>query len=77
MRFLAFAGSDFEGKPEIQGKEETPFRDFLRTAYNLSDPTITVILYALAHSITPDGETNPDIFHALTYPTKTLLCLPS
>ncbi|KAJ2924932.1 hypothetical protein H1R20_g12118, partial [Candolleomyces eurysporus] len=40
MRFLTFASGDFEDKPEIQGKEEQPFPEYL----NSSDPTLPSLL---------------------------------
>ena len=55
MRFLTFAASEFEDKPEIQGKEGHPFKDFLKSTYQLSDDTITVIVYSLAHCVSAQG----------------------
>ncbi|KAJ3522041.1 hypothetical protein NMY22_g12058 [Coprinellus aureogranulatus] len=60
MRFLTFAGSEFEDKPEIQGKEQQPFNDFLKSTYQLSDDTITVIVYSLAHCVSARG-TSSDV----------------
>ncbi|KAF8665663.1 hypothetical protein AX16_000116 [Volvariella volvacea WC 439] len=60
MRFLMFAASpDFEGKPEIQGKEESPFYDFLRSTFTLNDDIASAIVYALALCNSPSEHTLP------------------
>ena len=55
MRFLMFAGGDFEGKPELQGNEESPFAQFLETKFSLDVESIQVIVYALAFCISSTG----------------------
>ncbi|KAI0269435.1 GDP dissociation inhibitor-domain-containing protein [Gloeopeniophorella convolvens] len=48
MRFLVFASGDFEGSKELQGQEKTPFPDFLKVKFSLSQQMIDAIVYALA-----------------------------
>ena len=55
MRFLMFAGGDFESKPELQGNEESPFAQFLETKFSLDVESIQVIVYALAFCISSTG----------------------
>ena len=55
MRFLLFAGSDFEGKPEIQGHEATPFLPFLRDVFSLDEKSSRAITYALAFCTSAKG----------------------
>lgn len=55
MRFLTFASGDFEDKPEIEGKEEQPFPEYLKSTFQLSDATVVVIAYALAHCAGSSG----------------------
>lgn len=55
MRFLMFAGGEFEGKPELQGHDETPFAEFLRDKFSLDEEAIQVIVYALAFCISASG----------------------
>lgn len=55
MRFLTFAGGEFERSKEIQGKEDTSFQEFLKTEFRLGDDTVAVIAYALAHCVSTSG----------------------
>ncbi len=48
MRFLTFALEDFEGKPELEGRHDMPFIDFLKTTFMLSDKIASVLTSALA-----------------------------
>lgn len=48
MRFLTFSAGDFEGTPELEGKHEMPFVEFLTTVFSLSEPIASVLTYALA-----------------------------
>ncbi|KAI0676664.1 FAD/NAD(P)-binding domain-containing protein [Trametes maxima] len=48
MRFLMFAAGEFEGKKELEGKEQTPFLQFLRDGFTLSGQPAIAIAYALA-----------------------------
>ncbi|KAH9482877.1 Rab proteins geranylgeranyltransferase component A [Psilocybe cubensis] len=48
MRFLTFAAADFVGKKEIEGKENMPFLEFLKSVFSLSEEVSTVIVYSLA-----------------------------
>ncbi|OSD01707.1 FAD/NAD(P)-binding domain-containing protein [Trametes coccinea BRFM310] len=59
MRFLMFAASEFEGKKELEGKEELPFRQYLQQAFALTDKPATAITYALAFCVSPDEPTLP------------------
>lgn len=55
MRFLTFASSDFEGKQELEGKQDLPFPQFLTTVFSLKEETSNVIAYSLAFCLTPEG----------------------
>lgn len=55
MRFLMFAGGEFEDKPELQGNEQTAFPDFLRSKFSLKDDAVQAITYALAFCLSPSG----------------------
>ena len=55
MRFLMFAGGEFEGQPELAGNEQTPFATFLRDKFSLDEQVIEVIVYALAFWISATG----------------------
>ena len=55
MRFLMFAAGDFEGKKEVEGKEQMPFVQFLREAFSLNEKAASAIAYALAFCATPGG----------------------
>ena len=56
MRFLMFAAGDFEGKKELEGKEDSPFVDFLRDVFSLDGQTAAAIAYALAFCISGTGK---------------------
>lgn len=56
MRFLMFAGGEFEGKPELEGNEETPFPTFLKDKFSLDDDALKAITYALAFCVFDSGE---------------------
>lgn len=55
MRFLMFAGGDFESKVELEGSEQIPFAAFLRDKFSLDEEATQVIVYALAFCISPQG----------------------
>lgn len=55
MRFLMFAASEFEEKPELQGKKDLPFGQFLESSFSLSNAMNTVICFALAYCFHPSG----------------------
>ncbi|KAK0480139.1 rab escort protein [Armillaria novae-zelandiae] len=57
MRFIMFASGEFEGKPELEGREEMAFGEFLKTAFTLNDGTIAAIVYALAFCFTAQDPT--------------------
>ncbi|KAI0056682.1 FAD/NAD-P-binding domain-containing protein [Artomyces pyxidatus] len=48
MRFLMFASGDFEDKKELLGHQDSPFIEFLRTAFSLGKEVSEAIAYALA-----------------------------
>ena len=55
MRFLMFAGGEFEGKPELQDSGNQPLASFLRDKFSLDDDAVQVILYALAFCVSEEG----------------------
>lgn len=55
MRFLTFTAGDFEDKPELSGKEDMPFIDFLRTVFTLSEKIASILAYALAFCASSSG----------------------
>lgn len=55
MRFLLFAAGEFEGAPELQGKEGLPFLEFLATAFSLPLKVAEALAYALAFCNTAAG----------------------
>jgi RAB protein geranylgeranyltransferase component A len=55
MRFLTFAAGDFEGKPELEGKHDMPFVEFLTTVFTLSEQIASVLTYALAFCTSSHG----------------------
>ncbi|KZT20626.1 FAD/NAD-P-binding domain-containing protein [Neolentinus lepideus HHB14362 ss-1] len=59
MRFLMFASGEFEGKPELEGNESSPFSEFLRTKFSLKDDVVDAITYALAFCTFPSDPTVP------------------
>ncbi|KAI0759704.1 FAD/NAD-P-binding domain-containing protein [Trametes elegans] len=59
MRFLMFSAGEFEGKKELEGKEQTPFVQFLRDTFSLSDKPATAITYALAFCTSAEEPTLP------------------
>ncbi|KAI0706927.1 FAD/NAD(P)-binding domain-containing protein [Cerioporus squamosus] len=48
MRFLMFAAGEFEGKKELEGKEQMPFVQYLQDVFSLKDQAASAIAYALA-----------------------------
>ncbi|KAI0075423.1 FAD/NAD(P)-binding domain-containing protein [Panus rudis PR-1116 ss-1] len=48
MRFLTFAGGEYEQSPELGGHENDAFFSFLRDIFRLPDKVATAITYALA-----------------------------
>ncbi|KAH9843639.1 FAD/NAD-P-binding domain-containing protein [Rhodofomes roseus] len=59
MRFLMFAAGDFEGKKEFEGKEHTPFVQFLHQVFSLDGQTAAAIAYALAFCVSAAEPTLP------------------
>jgi Rab proteins geranylgeranyltransferase component A len=48
MRFLMFAADDFENRPELEGKQQMPFLEYLRTTFSLPQPVSEAVAYAIA-----------------------------
>ncbi|EJD00808.1 FAD/NAD-binding domain-containing protein [Fomitiporia mediterranea MF3/22] len=59
MRFLTFASGDFEGSPELQGKESMPFFTFLEEVFSLGKQLASSLTYALALCKTASDPTLP------------------
>ncbi|KAF9535076.1 GDP dissociation inhibitor-domain-containing protein [Crepidotus variabilis] len=64
MRFLTFAAGDFETAKELEGKQEVPFVEFLRTTFSLGETISSVLAYALAFS-SSSTETTLPVLHRL------------
>lgn len=56
MRFLMFASGEFEVKPEVEGKEDVPFVNFLKEVFSIDEKSIEAIAYALAFCVSPAGK---------------------
>ena len=67
MKFLMFAGGEFEGKPELEGKEDIPLADFLRGSFSLPEHLVTAVAYGLAHCTSPQDATLPSLIRARRY----------
>ncbi|KAI0765549.1 GDP dissociation inhibitor-domain-containing protein, partial [Irpex lacteus] len=67
MRFLMFAGGEFEDKPELQGNEVIPFAEFLETKFSLDPEAVQVIVYALAFCINSADSTLPALQRVRRY----------
>ncbi|PIL36591.1 hypothetical protein GSI_00280 [Ganoderma sinense ZZ0214-1] len=59
MRFLMFAAGEFEGKKELEGKEQSPFVQYLREVFSLDDKAVNAIAYALAFCVSGEESTLP------------------
>ncbi|EIN04385.1 FAD/NAD(P)-binding domain-containing protein [Punctularia strigosozonata HHB-11173 SS5] len=61
MRFLLFAASDFEGKPELAGKESEPLLQYLqrKDGFGLREELAQAVTYALAYCTSADDTTLP------------------
>ncbi|KAI6112429.1 FAD/NAD(P)-binding domain-containing protein [Pisolithus croceorrhizus] len=57
MRFLMFVAGDYEGSAEFQGKEDTPFQEFLRQTFSLSEDISQSVVFALAYCSYADEPT--------------------
>jgi RAB protein geranylgeranyltransferase component A len=55
MRFLMFAAGDFEDKKDLEGKENTPFLEFLQTVFSLNEEIAGIIAYSLAYCVSTSG----------------------
>ena len=77
MRFLMFAGGEFEDKPELQGNEQTPFATFLEEKFSLDDTAVRAIVYAIAFCVSTLGasEVPSDLQPKLTLADPTLPAL--
>ncbi|PFH52863.1 hypothetical protein AMATHDRAFT_139131 [Amanita thiersii Skay4041] len=67
MRFLTFAISDFEGNKELEGNQDIPFIDFLRTVFTLNDNISIAVVYALAFCVTSSDQTLPALLRLRRY----------
>ncbi|KAK0194005.1 rab escort protein [Armillaria mellea] len=67
MRFIMFASGEFEGKPELEGREEMAFGEFLKTVFTLNDETVAAIAYALAFCFTPQDPTLRTLYRIRYY----------
>lgn len=67
MRFLMFAAGDFADKPELEGKEETPFIQFLRETFSLDQRTTNALAYALAFCVSASDPTLPALQRVRRY----------
>lgn len=56
MRFLMFAGDDFESRNELRDREQSPFFSFLREVFSLDEKSARAITYALAFCNSPSGK---------------------
>ncbi|THH32174.1 hypothetical protein EUX98_g2019 [Antrodiella citrinella] len=67
MRFLMFSASEFEAKPELEGKEDAPFLEFLRQTFSLNESTSEAVAYALAFCACAADPTLPALQRIRTY----------
>ncbi|KAI0693488.1 GDP dissociation inhibitor-domain-containing protein [Cytidiella melzeri] len=67
MRFLMFAGGEFEDKPELQGSEHLPFAEFLTARFSLDAEAVQVIVYALAFCVCYTDPTLPALQRVRRY----------
>ncbi|KAL6304085.1 GDP dissociation inhibitor-domain-containing protein [Sparassis latifolia] len=67
MRFLMFAGGDFEGKTELEGNEQTPFIAFLHDKFSLDNKTAGAIAFALAFCMSDTDPTLPALQRVRQY----------
>jgi RAB protein geranylgeranyltransferase component A len=62
MRFLMFAAGEFEGSKELVGKENSSFREFLKTNFSLTEEIAAAVAYSLAYCSTSTGLLDSDSF---------------
>ncbi|TFK56282.1 FAD/NAD(P)-binding domain-containing protein [Heliocybe sulcata] len=67
MRFLMFASGEFEGKPELEGNESSPFSEFLRAKFSLKDDVVEAVTYALAFCTSSADPTLPALHRIRRY----------
>ncbi|KAJ7122996.1 GDP dissociation inhibitor-domain-containing protein [Mycena epipterygia] len=67
MRFLMFAAAEFEEKKELEGHADTPFPEFLKTVFSLTDEMRNAIAYALAYCLSPTDPTLPALYRLRRY----------
>ncbi|OSX60621.1 hypothetical protein POSPLADRAFT_1147731 [Postia placenta MAD-698-R-SB12] len=67
MRFLMFAAGDFADKPELEGKEQMPFVQFLRETFSLDQRTTNALAYALAFCVSASDPTLPALQRVRRY----------
>ncbi|KAF8075934.1 FAD/NAD-P-binding domain-containing protein [Lyophyllum atratum] len=67
MRFLMFAVGEFEDKKELDGADEMPFADFLKTVFSLKDELHSALVFALAFCFSPSEPTLPALHRIRRY----------
>ncbi len=74
MRFLVFASGKFEDAPELLGKEEMPFVQFLEQVFKFQQELVDAIAYAVALCTSSSGQHQylPYSLIHLTAPLQTL-----
>lgn len=55
MKFLLFAAGELDASAEVKGKEEIPFRAFLKDVFQLDGEIAEAVVYALAYCSSVDG----------------------
>ena len=76
MRFLMFAAGEFEGKKELEGKEQSPFVQYLREVFSLDDKAVNAIAYALAFCTSREGAHCGSVDHSASFLTICRAYLP-
>ncbi|KAL7413045.1 GDP dissociation inhibitor-domain-containing protein [Mrakia frigida] len=67
MKVLLWCMGEFEGSNEIEGKEQMPLFDFLRTSFSLSEDLARALTFALAHCTSASDPALPSLIRARSY----------
>ncbi|QRV87218.1 Rab proteins geranylgeranyltransferase component A [Ceratobasidium sp. AG-Ba] len=67
IKFLMFASGEFEGSPELSGKEQTPLLEFLSGPFGLSADLAEALAYAVAFCASPQDPTLPALIRTRSY----------
>ncbi|WWD16550.1 hypothetical protein CI109_100977 [Kwoniella shandongensis] len=67
MKFLMFAGGEFEDDDLLKGKETQPLLDFLQESFAIPPSLATSITFAIAHCSSPQDETLPALIRTRRY----------